>query len=46
MPLSLLQVFPTAAMISATSTGNVTLVDVDQDIIEKITSEKSYYISL
>lgn len=35
---------PTAAMISATSTGNVTLVDVDQNIIEKITSEKSYYI--
>jgi TRAP transporter TAXI family solute receptor len=35
---------PTAAMISATSTGNVTLVDVDQDVIDKIAAEKSYYI--
>jgi TRAP transporter TAXI family solute receptor len=35
---------PTAAMISATSQGKVTLVDVDQAIIDKIAAEKSYYI--
>lgn len=35
---------PTAAMISATSTSNITLVDVDQEIIDKIASEKTYYI--
>jgi len=35
---------PTAAMISATSTGKVTLVDVDEAIINKIAEEKPYYI--
>lgn len=35
---------PTAAMISATSTGKVTLVDCDKQIIDKIAAEKSYYI--
>lgn len=31
-------------MISATSTGKVTLVDCDKQIIDKIAAEKSYYI--
>ena len=31
-------------MISATSTSDVTLVDVDQEIIDKIAAEKTYYI--
>ncbi len=35
---------PTSAMINATSTGNVKLVDVDQEIIDKIAAEKPYYI--
>lgn len=35
---------PTSAMINATSTGNVKLVDVDQQIIDKIAAEKPYYI--
>lgn len=34
---------PTAAMINAASTGNVMLVDVDQDIIDKIAGEMPYY---
>ncbi len=35
---------PTSAMINATSTGNVKLVDVDQNIIDKISAEKPYYV--
>lgn len=35
---------PTSAMINATSTGNVKLVDVDQEIIDKIAAEKPYYL--
>ncbi|MBO1265825.1 TAXI family TRAP transporter solute-binding subunit [Proteiniclasticum sp. SCR006] len=34
---------PTSAMMSATSTGRVTLVDVDEDIISQISEEKPYY---
>ena len=34
---------PTSAMMSATSTGRVTLVDVDDDIISQISEEKPYY---
>lgn len=34
---------PTSAMINATSTGEVTLVDIDQDIVDKIDSEYPYY---
>ena len=35
---------PTAAMISSTSTGKVTLVNVDEEIINKIAEEKPYYL--
>ena len=35
---------PTAAMISATSTGKVTMVNVDEAIINKIAEEKPYYL--
>lgn len=35
---------PTAAMINATSTGNVRLVDVEKSIIDQIAEEKPYYI--
>lgn len=35
---------PTSAMINATSTGNVKLVDVDQKVIDKIAAEKPYYV--
>lgn len=35
---------PTAAMINATSTGKVTLVDVDEAIINQIAAEKPYYV--
>lgn len=35
---------PTSAMINATSTGNVKLVDVDQEIIDKIAVDMPYYI--
>lgn len=35
---------PTAAMINATSTSNVRLVDVDKEIIDQVASEKPYYI--
>lgn len=34
---------PTSAMINATSTGNVQLVDVDQEIIDKIAAERPYF---
>ena len=34
---------PTSAMISATSTNDVRLVDVDIDIVNQIANEKSYY---
>ncbi|MGE5630762.1 MAG: TAXI family TRAP transporter solute-binding subunit [Caulobacteraceae bacterium] len=35
---------PTSAMINATSTGNVKLVDVDRQIIDKIAAERPYFI--
>ncbi|GAB6108170.1 TAXI family TRAP transporter solute-binding subunit [Fusibacter bizertensis] len=35
---------PTAAMINATSTGKVTLVNVDEAIINQIAAEKPYYV--
>lgn len=34
---------PTSAMMSSTSTGRVTLVDVDEEIIQQISNEKPYY---
>lgn len=34
---------PTAAMINATATGDVKLVDIDQNIIDKISKEMPYY---
>lgn len=35
---------PTSAMMNATSTGRVKMVDVDKNIIDQIAAEKSYYI--
>lgn len=35
---------PTSAMMSAASTGRVTLVDIDKEVIDAIAAEKSYYV--